>query len=84
MVIVFFREKDKKLFQQLSYFISKRLENWHCICEIDQGDVESVQAKDIYDDSYSEFTESAGISDLYSADITEEEVFSDSEDDLPP
>ena len=63
---LFFRETDKKLFQQLSYFISKRLENWHCLCEIDQGDVESVQAKDIYDDSYSEFTESAGISDVYS------------------
>ena len=79
----FFRQTDKKLFQQLSYFLSKRVENWHCICEIDEGDVEFVQAKDSYDDSSSEFTESDGVFDIYSADITEEEVFSESEDDLP-
>ena len=29
----FFRQTDKKLFQQLSYFLSKRVENWNCICE---------------------------------------------------
>ena len=29
----FLRQTDKKLFQRLSYFLSKRVQNWHCICE---------------------------------------------------
>ena len=79
---LFFQTNRQKV-QKLIYFISKRVENSHCICEIDEGDVEFVQAKVSYDDSSSEFTESDGISDIYSADITEEEIFSESEDDLP-
>ena len=79
---LFFQTNRQKV-QELSYFVSKRVENSHCICEIDEGDVEFVQAKVSYDDSSSEFTESDGISDIYSADITEEEIFSESEDDLP-
>ena len=45
--------------------------------------LEFLQDKDSYNDISSEFTESDRISDIYFADITEEEVFSESEDDLP-
>ena len=41
-----------------------------------EGDVEFLQDKDSYDDISSEFTESDVTSDIYSVDITEEQVLS--------
>ena len=29
----FLRQTDKKLFQRVSDFLLKRVQNWHCICE---------------------------------------------------
>ena len=45
--------------------------------------LEFRQDKDSYDDISSEFTESDGISNIYSSDVTEEEVLSEWEDNLP-
>ena len=64
-----------------AYFISKRVENCGTASVKKktytiEGDVEFLQDKDSYDDISSEFTESDVTSDIYSVDITEEQVLS--------
>ena len=73
-------DKQTKAFSK-AYFISKRVENCGTASVKKktytiEGDVEFLQDKDSYDDISSEFTESDVISDIYSVDITEEQVLS--------
>ena len=63
---LFLKKLDKKLFQQLSYFILKISENSGTVSVkkktyTTEEAVELPQDSNSYDDSYSEFTESDGI-----------------------
>ena len=78
---MFFKTNRQKAFSAGEWFPFKK--GTKLALHLWKRTLEFLQDKDSYDDISSEFTESDGISDIYSSDITEEEVLSECEDDLP-